>query len=534
MDLRNLLLSMTDEELCGQLLCYDVGKDDDFEETISFFRRVRPGGIYMAGVEEETIRRYTDAINSFVKIPVIVAADAENGPGCDFEGKQLLPHPMAWGACNDENLIENAGRAVARECRKMGIHWTFSPVIDINMNADNPLVNIRAISDDAEKVARLSSAYVRGLQSEGLVVACCKHFPGDGTDSRNQHFVTSVNGLSADEWDSTFGKVYRSVIAESTASVMVAHIACPAYQSKTDSFFGAEPAVLSEDLKVGLLKGKLGFDGCVVSDAMSMIGSCSRCPLDELAVRFVQTGGDMVLFPDKEDYDRLLDGVRKGKISRERLLDAVERVIRLKERARLFEDQRQIERLIGKSNISEISQKIADRSICIERNCNGILPLRIPQGQKVLFVNLFYENARRREDDRMETMRLEMIRRGFEVEVINNPKHYAVKETMRDAYAVFLNIDYTPLNCNGGSLRMGWTQMMALWRGYILEHPRLVVTSFGDPYKLFEMPYLKTYLNAFSYSPSSQVAAVKLILGEIESNAKSPVSSDRASLIMKN
>ena len=522
---REAFLNWTDEEICGQLLCCDISGCDDFESTVKKLRRIRPGGIYVANMPKEKIAAYAAVVNGISKVPVIVAADMENGPGGDFSGYEMLPHAMAWGACRDESLIERAGRAVAHECRRMGIHWTFSPVCDLSLNPDSPVANVRCISDDAALTAKLAAAYIRGLQTGGMV-ACCKHFPGDGADSRNQHFVTSVNSLSAETWMASYGKIYRAAMDADVASVMAGHIALPAYQKNIDEFYGPLPAVLSEELKIGLLKKKFGFKGCVISDAMSMIGSCSRCRPEKLAAEFIRTGGDMVLFPDDEDFERLLNALQSGVLPRERAEDALLRVLRLKERAGLF--SRICREPCGKEqeSVAEVSREIAEKSVYVVRNMAGVLPLRVPKGEKILLVNLFYENSHRRDDDRMATLQSELTARGYRVQVLENPKHYAVKESMQNAFAVFLNIDYTPMNCGGGSLRMGWEQMMALWRGYILEHPRLVAVSFGDPYKLFELPYLKTYINAFSYAPSSQRAAVRVIFGEIEGAETSPVSMD--------
>lgn len=517
-------LDWTDEDICGQLFCYDISGTDNFEETVKKLHKIRPGGIYVANMPKEKIAAYAAAVNEVSKVPVIVAADMENGPGSDFPDCEMLPHAMAWGACRDESLIERAGRAVARECRRMGIHWTFSPVCDLSLNPDNPVANIRCISDDALLTAKLASAYIRGLQAGGMV-ACGKHFPGDGADSRNQHFVTSVNSLDAETWRNTYGEIYRTIIESGVASIMTGHIALPACQKERDDFFGSLPAVLSDELKSGLLKKELGFGGCVVSDAMSMIGSCSRCRPEDLAATFIRTGGDMVLFPDEEDFERLLQALRGGSLPRERAMDALRRVLRLKERAGLF-DTAPAALLEERESVAEVAREIAEKSVHVVRNSAGILPLQIPKGEKILLVNLFYENAHRRDDDRLATLKEDLLGRGYRVQVLENPKHYDVKQRMSDASAVLLNINYTPTNCDGGSLRMGWGQMMALWRGYILEHPHLVAVSFGDPYKLFELPYLKTYINAFSYAPCSQRAALRVIFGEIESAGASPVKED--------
>ena len=139
------------------------------------------------------------AFEGVKRVAVKVAADVEKGPGCAMEGEELLPFPMAWGAADDAHLTELAGEATAAIAQKNGIHWTFAPIVDLNRNPDNPVTNIRAISDSPEQVIKIGGAYMRGLQKENRMVACCKHFPGDGMDDRNQHFCTTINHLSKEE-----------------------------------------------------------------------------------------------------------------------------------------------------------------------------------------------------------------------------------------------------------------------------------------------------------------------------------------------
>lgn len=515
--------SLTPEQLCGQVLCLNIDEKDDPAEVEKKIRRIQPGSIYVYGMSAEQIKMYTDMVNRYAVYPVIVAADVESGPGDVLKGEELLPHPMAWGACDDEGILEAAGRATGRICRKNGIHWTFSPVVDINLNFNNPLVNIRCPSDSAKQVAKMASAYARGLMHCGMMVTGAKHFPGDGVDDRNQHFCTTVNSLTKEEWENTFGYVYRRMIEEGTASIMVAHIALPCYDSYCDEL-GYMPAVLSHALMSDLLKKKFGFQGCIVSDAMSMIGSASRVPIKDLAVSFLKAGGDMVLFPEKTDYDRILSAVQSGELSLERMRDAVCRIVRMKEKARLFEEKSAVLADLSEpqEDIAAISDLIGEKSVKIVRNFTNVLPFRPKPHAKFLLIDLL--KLAQGAENPLSVVASELQKRGYVTQELVNPSHYAVQEAMQSADHVLINCKISSKDYNGGSIRMGWDCIMAFWRAYVLEHPSMAFISFGDPYKLYELPFLKTYVNAFSYSPSSQRAAVKLILGEIFPSAKNPVS----------
>lgn len=523
-EIRAIAENMTDDALCGQVLCYDVYDKDDPEEVRKIVEKIKPGGLYVGQMSAEKIKMYTEMVNRVTPVPVIIAADIESGPGDVFAGEPMLPMPMAWGACNDEKLIERAGELIAEECRSKGIHWTFSPVVDINFNPNNPIVNIRAISDSPRTVARIGRAFVRGLKKDGLMATTCKHFPGDGVDDRNQHFCTTVNSLTKEEWDSSYGAVYRAMIEEGTDSIMVAHIALPAYQAENDAVFGPPPAVLSEEIMTGLLRGRLHFGGCIVSDAMSMIGSASRVPIEDLACTFLRCGGDMVLFPEPTDHAQIKESLLQGRLDRSRLVDAVVHVLKMKNSVHLFEEAPKI----GAGNsrgeeLRKICAQIAERSIKIVRDTQKILPLHLKKGAKILLLNEYSYYKPKTECDEFILLEEELKKRGFITRSVDGAKHSEIKDILPEYDCVLVNFKFSSRDYHGGSLRIGWDHIMLFWRAYLLQHPCVVFTSFGDPYKLYEFPYLKTYVNAFSFTPDTIRATVRVILGEIPCTAKNPV-----------
>ena len=524
-ELNEILNGLSLEDMVGQLLCYDIYPKDDPCEVEKVLAKIRPGGLFLTGMTGEQIAAYTEMANRYTKIPVVIASDIEKGPETAIKDAGYIPYPMAWGACDDPALVEKAGEVTAKICRKNGVHWTFAPVVDLNLNFRCPESTIRAVSDKPEQVVKMAGAYAEGIEKNGFMVAGCKHFPGQGTDDRNSHFCTTVNGLSKEEWMSTYGYVYKEMIKKDAVSIMVGHGSLPAYEKDIDPFFGAPPAVLSKSLMTDLLKGELGFDGCIVSDAMSMIGAAARAPLDELAVRYIKAGGDVVLFPEPTDFERIINAVNTGEISEERLKDAVLRVLRLKEKARLFEDQSEIEKEIGEiESLSEIAQKIADKSIKIVRDYEKILPVKLKKGSKILFLNMLEPHFHKAPTGReFAALRSEFEKNGHTVYELTTAKHKQVQEIMNEYDLVLLNIKMCSNDYHGATLRVGWNNIMVLWRGYVLQHPRLVVTSFGEPCKLYDMPYLKTYINAFSYTDESQRAVAKVIMGQIEAVGKNPV-----------
>ena len=525
-----IIKSLTVEEAVGQMMCVAIPNGltmDDLDEIDELCKRTLPGSIFLAKKTPEFIKAVTDIANKYVKIPVMIATDIENGPGSCINGVPELPQPMAWGACNDEALIEEAGVETAKICRLQGIHWTFGPVVDINYNSRSVETNIRAVSDNPDRVIKIAGAHMRGMLKDGYMVTACKHFPGQGMDDRNSHFCTTTNPMSKEEWWSTYGKVWKSVIDEGTASIMVGHSTLPFYQKERDDFFGELPVGVSYELMTDLLKGELGFDGCIVSDAMSMIGISARMPLDRLAIEFFNAGGDNFLFPTQQDFECTIKAVKSGEISQERLYDAVKRNLILKEKARLFEDQEKVlsEIKLGRDFI-EISQEVADKSVKVVRNLNGTIPFKGFKSKKILMFHMIgrydHEPPTGKE---LEPFKKAFTDRGFEVTEYYRGNYGDVKrEIVKDYDLVLINCKMSSRDYHGGALRVGWDEIMIFWHAAVLQHKNVIFTSFGDPYKIYEFPYLREYINAFSLTCETQEAVAKVILGEIEPTAKNPVN----------
>ncbi len=535
-NIETIVKNMSVEELCGQVLCYDVQPRDTDEETYEVIKHIRPGSLFLCEPEQmetnelnKRFQRDQDFANyaaEITGIPLLVATDMETGPGSYSKAFPSLPNPMAWAACNDEKMMERAGELTARIARKkFGLHYTLSPVVDLNVNFRNPLTQSRSLSDDPDRIIRIGGAYIRGIQKNGYLAATVKHFPGDGVDERNQHFMTTVNSLSKEEWMATYGKVYKELFKQGVASVMVGHISCPAFQPDEIDEYGALPGTLSKNLMTDLLKGELGFKGCVISDAMSMIGACARVPADKLAVSFIKAGGDLILFPEADEYDYLVAAVKSGEISLDRIRDAVTRVLKLKEKVRLFENT-DIDAEIGNidndiKELETLSQKMAENAVKIVRNNASVLPIKKKNG-KVLILKVggsFFNDEPN--NFAFEYIEKEFEEQGWQVHSLFFAKHRQLKEILSDYDLVVVPCHS---NIHGSTLRVGWDNMMAFWRGYVLQHPNLIFVGLDDPYKLFDFPYAKTYINAFGTAPILQRSVVKLILGEIESKGKNPIS----------
>ncbi|MGO7421727.1 glycoside hydrolase family 3 protein, partial [Rhizobium ruizarguesonis] len=296
--IRDVYASLDLDDKIGQLFTLImIGTDEeDFKRIAS----LRPGGVtrfFTADLEFE--RRVISDLVAKSKVPPIISADLEGSRHSFAFGTPVLGQ-LGLAAVDDVQATEKSSEILAREGRAMGVRWSFTPVIDINTAFRSPIVGTRSYGSDVNKIERHAVAHVRGLQRNG-VAATAKHWPGEGYDDRDQHLVTTTNPLSMEEWKETFGRLYRTLIAEGVLAIMSGHISLPAYIRSKMPDAGLEafrPASVSRLLNVYLLRDELGFNGIIVSDATPMGGlSAWGHHLDTLP-DIIANGCDMILFSD--------------------------------------------------------------------------------------------------------------------------------------------------------------------------------------------------------------------------------------------
>lgn len=284
-------------------------------------------------------------------------------------------------------MARNAGYVSGRGASALGVNTNFDPCVDILFNWRNTIVNTRAYGTTTEDVLAYTQAYIDGMR-ESDVSICIKHFPGDGTEERDQHLVLGVNELSVEEWDDSFGKVYRHHIAGGVEMFMAGHIALPAYQKELDpTLTDADilPATLAPELASGLLKERLGFNGMLITDASHMLGMTAAMQRKDYVPRAIAAGCDMFLFFNQidEDFGYMLEGYRSGVITEERMTDALRRILGLKAKRRLHEKKadgtlvKQASELevIGCPEHLAMRKDAADKGVTLVKNTLDELPL---------------------------------------------------------------------------------------------------------------------------------------------------------------
>jgi beta-N-acetylhexosaminidase len=513
--------SLTTADKVAQLLIPTLGSYDYRRAAVDAFLDERMlGGIFVGIADRDTHRDEIAKLQARCRIPLVVASDLEAGAGHFVRGGVPFPDPLAVAAANDTTLAYTLGHAAAREGRHAGIHWTFAPIVDVNVNPDNPIANTRSLGDDPERVARLAQAILRGMQEHGLA-ACAKHFPGDGIDDLDHHTATTVNTLSWEDWYRISGFTFRQAIAAGVWSVMIGHIALPAWDDTQDARGVYCPASINRRLVTDLLRGELGFTGLIVTDDMNMGGVAGYTNRRTRTVACIAAGCDMLLFPTlPDDYDILLAAVQSGALSVQRLDDAVRRILAFKARLNLHQGE-----LFGsaitaveRQSFETASQHIAETAIVQVRDLNGTLPIRhLQPGARVLSITLASDAQDLPEVDNA------LRARGYQVDHAYNPDDLRFSDQTFAYQAVFVNFVFKAV-WGLQSVRSVGLHNRLFIGGFYSDHPCVVFTSFGSPYHLRMFNTLPNYLNVHSSCADSQRAAVRVWFGEAEAHGASPVA----------
>jgi beta-glucosidase-like glycosyl hydrolase len=291
------LKRMTIEEKVGQMVaCRFVGS---FRNADSAYLRELDdlvvksgiGGLILFGGEVYETAELANAFQKLAKVPLLLASDFERGTGNQVTGATLFPPLMSLGAAGSEDLAYGMGRVTALEGRAMGIHMTYAPVVDVNINPDNPIINTRAVGADPGLVSRIANAFIRGAQDNGMI-ATAKHFPGHGDTSQDSHSLLPTIEAGLERLEKVELVPFKAAVDAGVRAVMTAHLAVPALDPTPGL-----PATLSAPILTGVLRNKLGFRGLIVTDALEMSGVTNSFSTEEASLLAVLAGVDQLLLP---------------------------------------------------------------------------------------------------------------------------------------------------------------------------------------------------------------------------------------------
>ena len=492
---RRTLDGMTDAQKIGQLFCV-MGGDFTPDVLREMVRDGRVGGILFRPVKtREAIVADYAPLDAASRVPLLKAANLEEGGSGGMSDGTLFGWPMLVAATDDVAQVERFARVCAVEGRSAGINWTFSPVCDLDMNCLNPITNVRTYGSSLDRVRRFSRAYVETVQSRGMA-ACAKHYPGDGVDYRDQHLHPTYNSLSAEKWYETYGAVYRNLIDHDLMSVMVGHIVQPNVAMQVNpalKFEDCLPASMSPELITGVLRGEFGFNGVITTDATIMGGYCMAMERRKAIPASIAAGCDMLVFNTdfEEDYGYLLDGIKAGVVTQERLDEAVTRVLALKAKV-CFAPPCEVE-IDGAAWHREAAEKAVT---LVKNNQPDVFPVTPERYPKIRLIVLGKDEIL---DGKVSEIGADYLKKqGFDVELYQPYEDdlHGTSKLQKDRLTLYL-ANYEQAS-NQTTVRIEWCKKHALDGPRFLNEEPCVMVSLANPYLLQDAPRIKTYINAYT------------------------------------
>ncbi|ATH63614.1 beta-N-acetylhexosaminidase [Staphylococcus pasteuri] len=532
----NTLSELTDEEKIGQLffnlffLEDDANFNDNELTNKDILDKYHIGGARFQGGNGQQVQHLLNDLQHNSKIPLLIAANCDSGGNGACKDGTYIASAAQCEAAQDTKVAYNAGYVSGQESSALGVNINFDPCVDILENWRNTIVNTRAYGTNADTVIKYTNAFIEGFNQTKDMITCIKHFPGDGTEERDQHLVLGVNEMTPDEWDQSFRKVYANHIDNGVEMIMSGHIALPHYSKKLNPALNDEdilPATLSKELITDLLKDDLNFNGLVVTDASHMLGMTAAMKREDYVPQAIAAGCDMFLFFNdiEEDFNFMLNGYKNGVITDERLNDAVRRILGLKAKINLHEkqanntlekDEKALE-VVGCDKHIEIQKEAADLGITLVKNTLNQLPIRPETHKNIrLYVIEGEKNGLYKSDDSLTDNLVDILeKRGFNV-TVNDGSTRIKGKTLEyrdevDAALVFANIvGYAAEN----NYRIRWSTAMSNEIPWYVHEVPTVFTSLNFTTHLHDATMVKAYINAYHSNQISLETVVDKIMGE--------------------
>lgn len=531
---------MSTEEKIGQLF-FVIGQDEDQTDLAAFIKKYQPGGMMYRPDHAAKIKREVQKLQESSQIPLFIAANLESGGnGLVTEGT-WLGMPMEMAASGDPEAGHQLGSVAGYEAHQVGANMSFAPITDLDLNFRNPIMNVRTFGSKQETVLAMAEKQAQGLAENG-VIPVIKHFPGDGMDERDQHLLASVNSLPADQWRASYGQIYQSLIDQGIPAVMIAHIMLPSWEKRLD------PAIKDEDLRPassskllidGLLRKELGFNGLAITDATPMLGYNTAMARKDLLPATINAGIDMILFNKNidEDYGYIRQAIANGILSMDRVNEAVTRILATKLAQKLVDTQGNfIQEIPAKLDLKreeheKIAEAIAKKAVTLVKDRDHLLPLTPEKYPRIRLVVLGdQDDGGFKEGGHVtDIFKQKLTDLGFEVSLFDRQHldfHEVFEEGVSDLEKKFdlaLYVANVETASNQTTTRLDWIHLMAADAPWFLRSIPTVFVSTANPYHLFDVPAISTYINAYTGNPASIDAVIRKLNGQEDFQGVSPV-----------
>ena len=546
------IASMTPEEKVGQLFWQlTAGVSEEYYRDL--MEKYHLGGCRYNAMPGKMVLNQNRTLQKYAKIPVFIACNPEKGgDGVCVDGTPVA-HQVKIGATRKSEYAQAMGRISGAQIKATGCNMAFAPVADIAYNWECEEVLSRAYGNDHELVAEMCKAYMDGIHKTEGVFSCAKHFPGNGQDYRDAHISNNVNHFGHDKWMATYGHVYKTLIDGGLDAIMGGHILMPEYMAEIDPAITADtimPGTLCKEIMTDLLRGELGFNGMVVTDASHMVGMTNRMKRADMLPAAINAGCDMFLFfndPD-EDFATMLNAYNTGIISEERMVEALTRILGLKAakgmhkipKEELCGTDEELTAALQNAEFRAVAPAISrDALTLVKYKDEGVLPITPEKYKRIMLVNIKGPETpmaklmaiamgggpgKKRPVDKLCD---KLNEKGFEAFVYESPLDKMIKQVEaggkmdlnlyfagKNAIAEFVSgqdLVISFFDVAGGHPTFGLSKGGGEIPWYVHELP-VIGVSVNKPTMLADAPMLRTYINAYDSSDHTLDALVDALL----------------------
>ena len=546
------IAGMTAEEKVGQLF-WQLTAGNSEEYLKELMEKYHLGGCRYNGMPGQMVLNQNRILQKYAKVPVFIACNPEQGGNGVCTDGTFVSSQVKIGATGKPEYAHAMGKISGAQIKATGCNMAFAPVVDITYNWECEETLARSYGNDPKLVATMGKAFMDGLHETDGVYCCAKHFPGNGQDYRDAHISNNVNHFGHDDWMASYGHVYKTLIEGGLDAIMGGHILMPGFMREIDPEISADtimPATLCKEIMTDLLRGELGFNGMVVTDASHMVGMTNRMQRKDMLPAAINAGCDMFLFfndPD-EDYGFMLDAYKNGVISEQRMVEALTRILGLKAAKGMH--KLSSEQLCGSDEALAAALQDTDAKAvapAISKDCltlvkykdEGVLPLDPAKTKRVMIVHIkgapnplmalaamaMGGGANRKTP--AEKLRDRLIEKGFDAHIYVSPLekiqqmiaagekpslnlYFAGKHAISD-FTAENDLVISLLDVANGHPCFGLSKGGGEIPWYVHELP-VVGISVNKPTMLADVPMLRTYINAYDSNDDTMDALVEALL----------------------
>lgn len=510
--------SMTLAEKVGQLYMVQVMSNQDAKTKNAIIKLIndyRIGGLIYSNGGPVRQAKLNNELQSLSKVPLLVGMDAEWGLSMRLDSTYAFPWNMTLGAIKNNKLIEQTGKQIGEHCKRLGVHFNFAPVVDINTNPLNPIIGNRSFGEDRGNVTEKALAFMKGMQSAG-VLANAKHFPGHGDTDSDSHKTLPTINFDKKRIDSVELYPYRKLIKEGLSSAMVAHLNVPSLDST------GYPSSLSKHIVTDILKKSLGFEGLIFTDALDMKGAANFSEVGDIDLAAFKAGNDVILMSENvsKGVSKIIEAYNKGDITEDRLSHSVKKVLQAKYKVGLANYQP-----IGMHNLVEdlnrtkddaLYEELIENALTVLQNIRGVLPLRELETKTIAYVNLG--------DDSGDVF-FDELKKYAKVHQISSNNFESLTAKLHPYNTVIIGLHRS----NESPWKSyKFTKEELIWITEIAKNHTVILDVFVKPYALTDLKEVKNIegiIVSYQNSKIAQEKSAQLIFGAIAAKGILPVSA---------